>query len=107
MVIGSSRSVKTIPHSVQNWMNYWDNKEWAKTLVIAIDEYILNFLELVLADQRARTTFSKLITTKTRLLDFIMHRFKKDDPLLSQGSVTVSLWRLLRLNTTWSCCWQY
>lgn len=61
----------------------WDNKEWTKTLVTAIDEFLFQFLELLMAGERARITFSKLVTTKARLLEFILKRYQKEDLLLT------------------------
>lgn len=61
----------------------WDDKEWNKTLLNSIDEFLCHFLEMVLADERARTTFSKIITTKSRLPEFVTRRYKKEDIPLS------------------------
>jgi site-specific recombinase XerD len=61
----------------------WDNKEWTKTLVLATDEFLFHFLELILANERAWPTFCKLITAKSRLQEFMAHRYNKEDMVLS------------------------
>ncbi|OQP49290.1 hypothetical protein A4H97_28515 [Niastella yeongjuensis] len=61
----------------------WDNKEWTKTIVVATDEFLFHFLELVLANERAWPTFCKLITAKSRLQEFMDHRYTKEDLVLS------------------------
>ncbi|MFL5744212.1 MAG: hypothetical protein ACJ751_06075, partial [Niastella sp.] len=61
----------------------WDNKDWTKTLVVATDEFLFHFLELVLANERAWPTFCKLITAKSRLQEFMAHRYTKEDLILS------------------------
>lgn len=61
----------------------WDDTEWEKTLLVAINELVFHFLELVLTGERARTTFSKIITAKARILEFTSRRYKKEDVLLA------------------------
>jgi hypothetical protein len=57
----------------------WENKSWTKTLLNAIDEYVFRFMEQVLTGSRARPTFSKIITTKSRVVVFINKHYKKSD----------------------------
>jgi hypothetical protein len=48
---------------VERGRAFWDDKEWNKTLLNAIDEFLCHFLEIVLAYECARTTFSKSMVT--------------------------------------------
>jgi hypothetical protein len=57
----------------------WENREWKKTLLNGMDEYLFNFMELVLTGKRARATFSKIITTKTRVVEFMNKHYKQPD----------------------------
>jgi integrase len=66
----------------------WDDKQRIKTLVTTIDEHLFNFVELVLTGQRARTTFSKIITAKSRIIEFVNVRYKKDDMRLSSLEIS-------------------
>lgn len=55
---------------VERGRTIWDDKEWNKTLLNAIDEFMCHFLEMVLADERARTNLSKIIAAKSESLNF-------------------------------------
>ena len=57
----------------------FDNKSWTKTLMLATDEYLLNFLQLVIAGERAANTLKKKWGTKIRLQEFMQLRYKLED----------------------------
>ena len=57
----------------------FDNKSRIKTLILAIDEYLLHFLQLAIVGERAWTSLEKWIGRKKRYLAFINHRFKTSD----------------------------
>jgi integrase len=59
-------------------------KEHVKTFVLAIDEYLLNFLQLVFASERAYTSFEKMIGRKRQYIEFFNYRFKKSDISLNE-----------------------
>ncbi|WP_343667835.1 phage integrase SAM-like domain-containing protein [Chitinophaga sp.] len=61
----------------------FDNKNHQKTLVIAIDEYHLNFLQLVSVNKRSINSLEKMIGRKRRFLEFLKYRYKKEDLPLS------------------------
>jgi integrase len=52
----------------------FDNKKWQKTLVLAIDEQLLHFLQLVSSGHRSAATLEKMWGRKRRLLEFMFHR---------------------------------
>jgi hypothetical protein len=55
-----------------------------KTLVMAIDEYLFNFLQQVHTGNRKYTTLEKWIGRRNRFIEFVRYRFKKEDlPLKS------------------------
>jgi hypothetical protein len=54
----------------------FDNKSWTRTLMLATDEYLLNFLQLVMAGERAANTLKKKWGTKIRLQEFMRLRYK-------------------------------
>ncbi|PSL19286.1 site-specific integrase [Chitinophaga ginsengisoli] len=57
----------------------FDNKSHHKTLVLAIDEYLLNFLLLAFSGNRSPNSLEKMIGRKNRYLSFIRYRYKADD----------------------------
>lgn len=50
-----------------------------KSLVSAIDEFLLNFLLLVVVHQRTASTLKKWTGTKIKLKDFLLFRYKVND----------------------------
>jgi integrase len=61
----------------------FDNKQWTKTLVLAIDEHLLHFIALVRSGHRSFTTLEKMLGRKARMVEFIEARYKEDDLTLS------------------------
>ncbi len=62
----------------------FDGKERTKTLVLSINEYLLNFMELAFTGKRSYTSLEKMIGRKKRYLDFLRYRYKAEDlPLAS------------------------
>ncbi|MBC7830080.1 MAG: hypothetical protein H7122_20210 [Chitinophagaceae bacterium] len=53
----------------------FDQKERGKTLVMAVDEYLLTFLQLSFVGQRSPNTLEKMIGRKKRLLEFLTYKF--------------------------------
>ena len=61
----------------------FEDKTRIKTLRMAIDEYLLDFFQHVMAGTRATNTFKKKFGTKRRLIDFMHQRYKLNDMPLS------------------------
>jgi len=57
----------------------FDKKSRQKTLMLIIDEYLLNFLQLSFTGNRAYTTLEKWIGRKRRYQDFLRYRYKLED----------------------------
>ncbi len=57
----------------------FDNEETTKTLIMSIDEHLLNFLELSAAGHRSPNTLEKMIGRKRRYLEFLSWRYKQED----------------------------
>jgi hypothetical protein len=57
----------------------FDKEETTKTLIMSIDEHLLNFLELSAAGHRSPNTFEKMIGRKRRHLEFLSWRYKIED----------------------------
>jgi len=51
--------------------------------MLAVNEYLLDFLELVFVDERSPNSLEKLIGRKKRYIEFIQYRYKKTDLLLN------------------------
>ena len=62
----------------------FDNKEWQKTFILSVDEYLLNFLQLAFAGHRSPNSLEKMIGRKRRYRDFLQYRYKLDDLSLHQ-----------------------
>lgn len=57
----------------------YGDKERPKTLVMAIDEYLFNFLQQVHTGSRKYTTLEKWVGRRNRYINFLEYRFKKED----------------------------
>lgn len=62
----------------------FDNREHEKTLMLAVDESLINFFELCMADARALSTLQKKWATKHRIQIFLKARYKLGDLPLPQ-----------------------
>jgi integrase len=62
----------------------FDDKEWQKTFMLAVNEYLLHFMQLALAGHRSANTLEKLIGRKRRYEEFLEQRFKKKDIALDK-----------------------
>jgi integrase len=62
----------------------FDSKSWAKTLVLAMDEEMLHFLQLASAGHRSPNTLEKMIGKKRRYIEFMTYRYKAIDMSLSK-----------------------
>ena len=61
----------------------FDDKTWEKTLVLAINEHLLNFMEISFAGHRSPNTLEKMWGRKKRYVDFLEYRYEKSDIALS------------------------
>lgn len=61
----------------------FDSRDRQKTLFLAIDEYLLDFLQLVVSDNRAHTTLEKWMGRKRRYKQFLCYRYGKEDIALA------------------------
>lgn len=75
---------KAIEDVVKEANTIFDNKGHHKTLVLAINEYLLNFLQLAFTGHRSPNSLEKIIGRKRRYLDFISYRYKVADLPLHQ-----------------------
>jgi integrase len=57
----------------------FDNKNWVKTVVLAIDEHLLNFMQLASVGERSPNTLEKMWGRKKRYLEFLEYRYKTID----------------------------
>lgn len=57
----------------------FDNNQWTKTIVLAINEHLLHFMKLVKAGHRAYTTLEKMAGRKARFVEFIGSRYQVED----------------------------
>lgn len=53
----------------------FDDPDWEKTILLAAQEYLLDFLQLTLVDQRSWTTLEKMWGRKRRLVEFLEYRY--------------------------------
>lgn len=75
---------KSIEKLVKQASLLFDDKNRQKTLMLAVDEYLFNFLQLAFTGHRSPNTLEKWIGRKRRYLDFLQYKFKKPDILLSE-----------------------
>jgi hypothetical protein len=68
--------VKTIAKHSQK---VFDDKGRVKTFILAIDEYLLHFLQLAVVGERSENSLEKWMGRKKRYLAFLNHRFKASD----------------------------
>ncbi len=62
----------------------FDQKQRGKTLVLAVDEYLLNFLQLCMVGHRSANSLEKMIGRKRRLIEFLNYRYNAIDQPLDQ-----------------------
>jgi len=62
----------------------FDKKDRVKTLMLTVNDYLLEFLQLAFTGNRAYTTLEKWIGRKRRYLDFLRHRYKVEDISLAE-----------------------
>jgi hypothetical protein len=65
----------------------FDCKTWIKTLVLAINENILHFLQLVASGHRSPNTLEKMISKKRRYIEFLQYRYEVIDLSLNKLDV--------------------
>jgi integrase len=70
---------KDIENLVKRANTIFDKKEHHKTLVLAINEHLLNFLQLCFSNHRSPNSLEKMIGRKHRYIEFIQYRYKKTD----------------------------
>lgn len=61
----------------------FENKGHEKTLLLAANEYLLNFMELACAGHRAYTSLEKMWGRKKRLIEFLQYNYQAIDLPLS------------------------
>jgi integrase len=57
----------------------YDNKGWTKTLLLAMDEHLLHFLQLCATGHRSPNTLEKMVGRKRRVVEFLTYRHKGPD----------------------------
>jgi site-specific recombinase XerD len=62
----------------------FDKKDRVKTLLLTINDYLLEFMQLAFTGNRAYTTLEKWMGRKRRYLDFLQHRYKVEDVPLAE-----------------------
>lgn len=71
--------VQAIEKLVKKAYLLYDSKETTKTLMMAIDEHLLNFLELAASGHRSPNTLEKMMGRKRRYLEFMAYRYQQAD----------------------------
>lgn len=71
--------IKQVELARENANKLFDNPERTKTILNAVDEFLLNFVELVIAGKRAYTTLNKWTGTKVKITELIRSRYKTTD----------------------------
>ena len=62
----------------------FDDKSWTKTLMLAVDEHLLHFLQLAAVGHRSPNTLEKMFGRKRRYIEFLEYRYKAIDIPLHQ-----------------------
>ena len=75
---------KSLDNLVKQANAIFDRKSHQKTFILAIDEYLLNFLQLAFTGHRSPNSLEKMIGRKRRYLSFILYRYKKADLPLAE-----------------------
>ena len=57
----------------------FDDPHWEKTMMLAVNEHLLHFMELSFAGQRSANTLEKMWGRKRRFVDFLQHRYETID----------------------------
>jgi site-specific recombinase XerD len=76
-----------IRETTKNANIIFDNKKWLKTLILALNEHLLYFLQMTAADHRSTNTLEKMWGRKRRTLEFLEHRYQTQDVPLSELDV--------------------
>lgn len=61
----------------------FDDPTWEKTLVPAINEHLLNFMEIAFAKHRSPNTLEKMWGRKKRYIEFVEYRYETSDMSLN------------------------
>ncbi|GGB26111.1 site-specific integrase [Puia dinghuensis] len=64
---------------IKNANLIFDDKEWEKTVMLGIDELLIQFLQIVLGGERAASTLEKMWGRKNRYVEFLRYRYNVDD----------------------------
>lgn len=75
---------KTIEPLIKRGREIFNDKNRRKTLVLAIDEYLLDFLQLAIVGERSENTLEKWAGRKNRYIQFLNYQFKAADIPLVQ-----------------------
>jgi len=70
---------KSIEKLVKEGKLMFDDKSWEKTLLLSINEHLLNFMEISFAGQRSPNTLEKMWGRKNRYLEFLEYRYEVSD----------------------------
>jgi len=62
----------------------FDDKPWIKTVMLAVDETLIQFTLMCLGGQRSPNTLEKMWGRKKRYVDFLRYRYHTDDLALNQ-----------------------
>ena len=57
----------------------FDDREWEKTVMLAVDEHLLQFMHLAIAGERSPNTLEKMWGRKKRLVEFLRFRYNMED----------------------------
>ena len=75
---------KTLEPLIKRGREIFNDKERLKTLILAIDEYLLDFLQLAIVGERSENTLEKWAGRKSRYIQFLNYQFKAADIPLAQ-----------------------
>jgi len=77
----------------------FDDPHWEKTLILAVNEHLLHFMELSFAGERSANTLEKMWGRKKRYVDFLQYRYETIDLPLKQLHLKIAD-QLLTYNIT-------
>ena len=73
------RLTEIIEGVAKNTKGIFNNKQHVKTLMLTVDEHLLNFLELVCAGHRSPNSLEKMWGRKKRVIEFLQYNFQAID----------------------------
>lgn len=70
---------KDLKKLVRRGNGLFDDPDWEKTVLLAVNEHLLHFMELAFAGERSSNTLEKMWGRKKRFIEFLQHRYETID----------------------------